>query len=77
MPDHTNPEFFKKLDYMVEMNKKLSAIAKLDLPKPVKAVLSAPFVERIVAESFQLFLMAPLTGGSVDLETELRAGYVY
>jgi hypothetical protein len=77
VPDHTNPEFFKKLDYMVECNAKVVAIGKMDLPKPVKVLLQAPFIERMVAATLQLFLMTPLRSGSVDVEPELRASVVY
>ncbi len=77
MPDHDNPEFFKKLDFMVQMNNKVVEIGRLDLPKPIKAIMQAPFVERMVAETFQLFLMAPKRTGSVDLEPELELQAVY
>ncbi len=77
VPDHEHPEFFKKLDYMVEMNKKIQQINEMNIPKPLKTILSAPFVERIVAECAQLFFLPPLRTGSVDIEPELKTSVVY
>lgn len=77
VPDHENPEFFKKLDFMVQMNNKIVEIGKLNLPGPIKKVMIAPFVERMVAETFQLFIMTPLRTGSVDMEADLKASVVY
>lgn len=77
VPDHENPEFFKKLDFMVQMNNKIVEIGKLSLPGPIKKIMIAPFVERMVAETFQLFIMTPLRTGSVDMEADLKASVVY
>eukprot|EP00197_Chlamydomonas_leiostraca_P014704 CAMPEP_0202867420 /NCGR_PEP_ID=MMETSP1391-20130828/9392_1 /ASSEMBLY_ACC=CAM_ASM_000867 /TAXON_ID=1034604 /ORGANISM="Chlamydomonas leiostraca, Strain SAG 11-49" /LENGTH=117 /DNA_ID=CAMNT_0049547467 /DNA_START=17 /DNA_END=370 /DNA_ORIENTATION=- len=77
VPDHENPEFFKKLDYLVELNTKVINIGRMQVPGFVKAVLRAPLIERMVAEVFQLFIMTPIRAGSVDMEAELRAQTVY
>lgn len=48
-------------------------IGKKDLPGPVKALMRAPLVERMVAEIFQIFLMTPKDVGSFDLEANQEA----
>ncbi len=54
MPDVENPEFFKKLDYMVTLNNKIVEIGAMDLPSPIKNIMRAPYVERLIAEVFQV-----------------------
>ncbi len=49
------------------------AIGQQDLPAPVKAVMRAPLVERMIAEIFQIFIMRPKDVGSYDLEANQEA----
>ena len=39
----------------------------MGLPSPVTTLLRLPFIERMVAEIFQLFITTPLKTGSVDV----------
>lgn len=48
-------------------------IGKQDLPSPVKALMRAPLVERMIAEIFQIFIMTPKDVGSYDLEAKQEA----
>lgn len=48
-------------------------IGKQDLPGPVKALMRAPLVERMIAEIFQIFIMTPKDVGSFDLEAKQEA----
>jgi len=48
-------------------------IGKQDLPGPVKTLMRAPLVERMIAEMFQIFLMTPKDVGSYDLEANQEA----
>lgn len=77
VPDVESPEFFKKMDKLVEMNQKVVDIGKMDLPGPVKAIMRAPLIERMVAEIFQIFISTPVKAGSLDVELESEASYVY
>jgi magnesium-protoporphyrin IX monomethyl ester (oxidative) cyclase len=44
------------------------AIGKSDMPAPLKALARAPYVERMIAGIFQIFIMTPKDCGSFDLE---------
>ncbi|KAG1657673.1 hypothetical protein FOA52_013767 [Chlamydomonas sp. UWO 241] len=71
VPDVESPDFFKRLDYLVELNTKVINIGKMDLPGPVKMLMKAPFVERMIAEIFQIFVSTPVKCGSVDVEADM------
>jgi len=73
VPDVEHPDFFKRMDYLVELNTKVVNIGKQDLPGPVKALMRAPLVERMIAEIFQIFIMTPKDVGSFDLEQNQEA----
>lgn len=45
-------------------------IGRQDLPGPVKALMRAPYVERMIAEIFQIFIMSPKDVGSYDLQKD-------
>eukprot|EP00877_Chromochloris_zofingiensis_P010397 jgi/Chrzof1/5610/Cz16g08310.t1_CRD1[v5.2] len=78
VPDVEHPDFFKKMDYLVELNTKISNINKGDMPKVLKTLATAPLIERMVAEIFQIFLMRPKDVGSVDLlDQQQQAQVVY
>ena len=55
------------MDRLIEYNNKISDIGKMGLPSPVTTLLRLPFIERMVAEIFQLFITTPLKTGSVDV----------
>jgi magnesium-protoporphyrin IX monomethyl ester (oxidative) cyclase len=67
VPDVESPEFFTRMDRLVELNAKLVAISKGPLPKPLQGLARLPVLERMVAEMVQIFLMRPKDTGSVDL----------
>lgn len=48
-------------------------IGKSDMPAPVKALMRAPYVERMIAGIFQIFIMSPKDVGSYDLEQNQEA----
>jgi hypothetical protein len=77
VPDHENPEFFKILDRMVQWNTKIIELGQSGLPAPIVTLLRLPYIERMVAETAQLFFMTPLRTGSVDMEPELQTSVVY
>lgn len=64
VPDVENPEFFSKMDRLVELNSELVSIDKEDFLKPIK---SAGIIAQMVAEILALFVMEPLDGGSLDM----------
>ena len=77
VPDTGNPEFFKKMNYLVECNTKVIDMGKTGLPKPLVLLMRLPYLERMVAEIFQLFIMKPLSAGSVDVLPAAEAQVVY
>jgi magnesium-protoporphyrin IX monomethyl ester (oxidative) cyclase len=48
-------------------------IGRSDLPGPLKALARAPYVERMIAEIFQIFIMSPKDVGSFDLQNNQEA----
>lgn len=78
VPDVENPEFFKKMDHLVELNTKLVDISKSSMPKPLQSLARLPILERMIAEMFQLYVMTPKDCGSYDLlSPEQAAKAVY
>lgn len=73
VPDHTHPDYFRKMDRLVELNTKLLEINKSDAPGLVKKLQAAPIIERMVAGVFQIFIMKPLEVGSVDVDHSVLA----
>jgi magnesium-protoporphyrin IX monomethyl ester (oxidative) cyclase len=73
VPDVEHPEFFVRMDKLIELNTQIIAIGNSDRPAVLKALMRAPLVERLVAEMFQIFLMKPVDCGSVDLVPEVQA----
>eukprot|EP01025_Chloroclados_australasicus_P061638 TRINITY_DN8103_c1_g3_i1.p1 TRINITY_DN8103_c1_g3~~TRINITY_DN8103_c1_g3_i1.p1 ORF type:complete len:407 (-),score=53.74 TRINITY_DN8103_c1_g3_i1:235-1455(-) len=68
VPDCEHPEYFKRMDRLVELNEKLLAVKASDAPDFVKKLQSAPIIERMIAGILQIFLMKPMDCGSTDLE---------
>lgn len=60
---------------MVGYNMKLSEIEASDAPELLKKLQKAPYVERIIAECLQVFLMPTKRSGSLDIEG--AGDYVY
>lgn len=78
VPDVENPAFFQKMDALVGYNDKISEIGRMEIYAPVKAVLRLPYLERMVANIFQIFIMTPKESGSVDLaDPEAQAQLMY
>ncbi|KAG2452514.1 hypothetical protein HYH02_002753 [Chlamydomonas schloesseri] len=73
VPDVENPEFFRRMDLLVKYNAQLVKIGGMNLPAPIKAVMKAPILERMVAEVFQVFIMTPKDTGSYDFEANKTA----
>ncbi|PNH07971.1 Magnesium-protoporphyrin IX monomethyl ester [oxidative] cyclase 2, chloroplastic [Tetrabaena socialis] len=76
VPNVEDPEFFRRLDLLVQYNEKVLAIGRMDLPDAIKLVMRLPFIERMVAEVFQVFIMTPKETGSVDFSGN-KAAIVY
>ena len=78
VPDAENPDFFVRMDRLVDYNEKLVALGRSDLPGPLKSLAKLPLIERMVAEIFQVFVMKPKDTGSVDLlAPEQEAAVMY
>lgn len=65
--DVENPEFKRKLDNMVEINKKLIAIGENDELPFVKNLKRIPLVAALASELLAAYLMPPIESGSVDI----------
>lgn len=68
VPDVEHPEFFKRMDELVRLNNKVIELGNSDMPAPLKALARAPYVERMIAGIFQIFIMTPKDTGSFDLQ---------
>jgi hypothetical protein len=78
VPDVESPEFFRRMDKLVELNQKLVDLGSSGMPKPLQSLARLPIVERMIAEIFQIFIMKPKDCGSVDmLSPEEQAQVVY
>lgn len=65
--DVENPEFKRKLDRMVEINKKLIAVGESDDINPLaKNFKKVPLIAALVSELLAAYLMPPVESGSVD-----------
>ncbi|KAL2932571.1 Magnesium-protoporphyrin IX monomethyl ester [oxidative] cyclase chloroplastic [Bienertia sinuspersici] len=62
-----NPEFKRKLDRMVEINEKLTAVGQGDDNSFVKNLKRIPLVAALVSEILAAYMMPPVESGSVDL----------
>ncbi|KAL2895733.1 Magnesium-protoporphyrin IX monomethyl ester [oxidative] cyclase chloroplastic, partial [Bienertia sinuspersici] len=62
-----NPEFKRKLDRMVEINEKLTAVGQGDDNSFVKNFKRIPLVAALVSEILAAYMMPPVESGSVDL----------
>lgn len=76
MLDVENPEFKRKLDRMVEINKKLIAVGETDDIGFVKNFKRIPLVAALVSEILAAYLMPPIESGSVDF-AEFEPQLVY
>jgi hypothetical protein len=63
------------MNHLVELNEKVIAIGAMDLPGPVKTIMRAPIVERMVKEITQIYFTAPMRSGSVDVNGQLQVSY--
>jgi len=68
VPDVENPAFFERLDKMVALNAKITEIGQSDMPSVVKAIMRAPYIERLIAEMFQIVLIPAKRTGCLDIE---------
>ncbi|KAF3791426.1 Magnesium-protoporphyrin IX monomethyl ester oxidative cyclase [Nymphaea thermarum] len=65
--DVENPEFKRKLDRMVEINKKLSAVSNSNDPEFLKKLKKMPLAAALLAELVAAYFMPPVDSGSVEL----------
>lgn len=77
VPDCEHPNYFPIMDRLVQWNTKVIDIGKMNVPGPVKTLLRLPYLERMVAEMFQLFIMPPMEAGSVDMPSTDNSKLVY
>lgn len=67
VPDCEHPDYFVRMNKLVDLNEKLLAIKASDAPEFVKTLQSAPIIERMIAGVWQIFIMKPLDCGSIDI----------
>ena len=70
VPDVEHPDFFKKMDKLIEYNNKIVDIGRSDMAGPLKNLARAPLIGLMVAEILQIFLMKPKDVGSYDFVEE-------
>ena len=71
--DVENPQFFERLDRMVESNAKLVALGK----EGASVVDKAPVIAAMAGELVKILLMPPVDSGSMDMEEGTEAALVY
>ncbi|RWW05988.1 hypothetical protein GW17_00030712 [Ensete ventricosum] len=64
--DVENPEFKRKLDRMVEISQKLTAVGESQEVAVVKNLKRIPLIAALVSEIVAAYLMPPVESGSVD-----------
>ena len=77
VPNVEDPAFFRRMDKLVEYNNQILSIGRMDLPGPVKTIMTLPYIERMVAGVFQAFIATPLKTGSVDIQAPAEGQVVY
>eukprot|EP00210_Caulerpa_lentillifera_P007913 g7554.t1 len=75
VPDVEHPDFFKKMDKLVELNTKLVDIGSSDIPDVVKNFQRAPIIAQMVAGIVEIYFMKPVDAGSWDFRTETQMAY--
>lgn len=73
VPDTNHPEYWNKMERLVELNTQLLALNKSDSPAILRKLQQAPIIERMVANVWQLFIMKPAEIGSVDVNEPAAA----
>ncbi|KAL4448635.1 hypothetical protein ABPG75_005854 [Micractinium tetrahymenae] len=68
VPDVEAPGFWPAMDRMVQYNEKIVEIGNSEAPEFLKKVQQAFYIERIIAECFQLFVGPMVRSGSFDIE---------
>eukprot|EP00669_Euglena_mutabilis_P006817 TRINITY_DN22_c0_g1_i2.p1 TRINITY_DN22_c0_g1~~TRINITY_DN22_c0_g1_i2.p1 ORF type:complete len:497 (+),score=153.01 TRINITY_DN22_c0_g1_i2:22-1491(+) len=71
VPNVLAPDYFPKMDKLVELNGKVIEIGQSDAPNLLKGLQRAPIVAQMAAIMLELFWEAPIEGGSIDIEPEL------
>lgn len=71
MPNCEDPDFFPRMNRLVELNSQIIAIGQEDLPGPIKTLKRAPLVQALVVEMLRIFFMTPMKAGSVDIDATL------
>jgi len=71
VPNVLAPDYFPKMDKLVELNGKVIEIGQSDAPDLLKGLQRAPIVAQMAAIMLELFWEAPIEGGSMDIEPQL------
>lgn len=71
VPDVQHPDFFKRMDKMVELNSKMVQIGASNAPDFVKKLQRLPLIAGIMAECIALYFGPMKRVGSVDIEKDL------
>ena len=72
-----DPAFFPRMDKLIVYNNQIIKIGRMDLPGPIKTIMTLPYIERMVAGVFQAFIATPLKTGSVDIQAPAEGQVVY
>lgn len=75
VPDVEDPAFFPRLDRMVALSEKLTAIGASEAPGFLKTAQKVPVLASFVAELFAMFFAPVKATGSADLSPEVQAVY--
>jgi magnesium-protoporphyrin IX monomethyl ester (oxidative) cyclase len=75
VPDVEDAAFFPRLDRMVALAERLTAIGGSDAPGPLKTLQKVPVFASFVGELLAMFFSPVKSTGSADLVPEVQAVY--
>jgi len=75
VPNCEHPEFFVKMDKLIELNSKLSGLGGSDAPEWLKNAQRVPIVAQMATLMLQIFFMKPIESGSWDFNSETQLAY--
>jgi len=75
VPDVEDAAFFPRLDRMVALAERLTAIGGSDAPGPLKTLQKVPVLASFVGELLAMFFSPVKSTGSADLVPEVQAVY--
>jgi len=75
VPDVEHPDFFNKMDKLVELNTQLIGLGQSETPDFLKNFQRVPIIASMVGLMFEIFMMKPIDSGSWDFKNETQLAF--